>query len=133
MLYSQLGITTSILDGTADESVMQNYITRTIEPIISAITDEMIRKFLTKTARSQRQSIMFFQDPFRLVPAGKIADIADTFTRNEIMTSNELRQIVGMQPSKDPGADELRNKNLSQSKEDIRTITKVDGEEIQNE
>lgn len=113
MLYSQLGITQSILDGTADEKTMLNYNNRTIEPIISAIVDEMKRKFLTKTARSQHQSISFFRDPFKLVPVNDIAEIADKFTRNEIMTSNEFRQVVGMKPSEDPRADELRNKNLS--------------------
>lgn len=113
MLYSQLGITQSILDGTADEKTMLNYNNRTIEPIISAIVDEMKRKFLTKTARSQRQSISFFRDPFKLVPVNDIAEIADKFTRNEIMTSNEIRQVVGMKPSEDQRADELRNKNLS--------------------
>lgn len=115
MLYSQLGITQSILDGTADEKTMLNYNNRTIEPIISAIVDEMKRKFLTKTARSQHQSISFFRDPFKLVPVNDIAEIADKFTRNEIMTSNEIRQVVGMKPSEDPRADELRNKNLSAS------------------
>lgn len=114
MLYSQLGITQSILDGTADEKTMLNYNNRTIEPIISAIVDEMKRKFLTQTARSQRQSISFFRDPFKLVPVNEIAEIADKFTRNEIMTSNEIRQVVGMKPSDDPRADELRNKNLSE-------------------
>ena len=114
MLYSQLGITQSILDGTADEKTMLNYNNRTIEPIISAIVDEMKRKFLTKTARSQRQSISFFRDPFKLVPVNEIAEIADKFTRNEIMTSNEIRQVVGMKPSDDPRADEHRNKNLSE-------------------
>lgn len=114
MLYSQLGITQSILDGTADEKTMLNYNNRTIEPIISAIVNEMKRKFLTKTARSQRQSISFFRDPFKLVPVNEIAEIADKFTRNEIMTSNEIRQVVGMKPSDDPRADELRNKNLSE-------------------
>lgn len=113
MLYSQLGITQSILDGTADEKTMLNYNNRTIEPIISAIVDEMKRKFLTKTARSQHQSISFFRDPFKLVPVNNIAEIADKFTRNEIMTSNEIRQVIGMKPSNDPRADELRNKNLS--------------------
>lgn len=114
MLYSQLGITQSILDGTADEKTMLNYNNRTIEPIISAIVDEMKRKFLTKTARSQHQSISFFRDPFKLVPVNEIAEIADKFTRNEIMTSNEIRQVVGMKPSDDQRADELRNKNLSE-------------------
>lgn len=113
MLYSQLGITDTILNGTADEKTMLNYYSRTIEPILSAITLEMKRKFLTKTARSQKQSIVFFRDPFKLVPVTELASIADTFTRNEIMTSNEIRQIIGMKPSDDPKADELRNKNLS--------------------
>ena len=114
MLYSQLGITQSILDGTADDKTMLNYYNRTIEPILSAIVDEMKRKFLTKTARSQLQSISFFRDPFKLVPVNEISEIADKFTRNEIMTSNEIRQIIGMKPSADPKADELRNKNLSE-------------------
>lgn len=113
MLYSQLGITQSVLDGTADEQTMLNYHTRSIEPIISAIVDEMKRKFLSKTARAQHQSISFFRDPFKLVPVNNIAEIADKFTRNEIMTSNEIRQIIGMKPSDDPKADELRNSNLS--------------------
>lgn len=115
--YSQLGITTSILDGTADAKTMLNYNNRSIEPIVSSIVDAMKRTFLTKTARSQRQSIMFFRDPFRLVPVSDLAEIADKFTRNEIMTSNEIRQIVGMKPSNDPKADELRNKNLSEPAE----------------
>lgn len=114
---SQLGITEEIMNGSADENVMQNYYTRIIEPILSAITDEMKRKFLTETARSQGQSIEFFRDPFKLMPTSNIAEIADKFTRNEIMTSNEIRQIVGMKPSDDPSADELRNKNLNQSAE----------------
>lgn len=113
MLYGQLGITESILDGTADEKTMLNYFNRTVEPIISAIVDEMKRKFLTKTARTQGKSIMFFRDPFKLVPINNIAEIADKFTRNEILTSNEIRQIIGIKPSDDPKADELRNKNLS--------------------
>ncbi len=116
MLYSQLGITQSILDGTADDKTMLNYYNRTIEPIISAIVDEMKRKFLTKTARSQKKSIMFFRDPFKLVPVAELAEIADKFTRNEIATSNEMRQAIGWKPSKDPSADELRNKNLSAPK-----------------
>nr|DAO67014.1 MAG TPA: portal protein [Caudoviricetes sp.] len=119
MLYSQLGLTAEVMNGTADEQTMLNYNNRTIEPILSAIVDEFKRKFLTKTARTQSQSIEFFRDPFRLVPVNNIAEIADKFTRNEIMTSNEIRQIVGMKPSKDPKADELRNKNLSQSNADI--------------
>ncbi len=119
MLFSQLGMTQSILDGTADDKTMLNYQNRTIEPIVSAIVDEMKRKFLTKTARSQRQSIMYFRDPFRLVPVNDIAEIADKFTRNEIMTSNEIRQIVGMKPSDDPKADQLINSNISQPNEGI--------------
>ena len=114
MLYSQLGITQSIMDGTADEKTMLNYYDRTIEPIVSAITDEMKRKFLTKTARTQKQSIEFFRNVFKLVPVGDLAEIADKFTRNEIMTSNEIRQIVGMKPSSDPKADMLVNSNLNQ-------------------
>lgn len=114
MLYSQLGITQSILDGTADEKTMLNYYNRTIEPIISAIVDEMKRKFLTKTARSQNKSIMFFRDPFKLVPVADLAEISDKFTRNEIATSNEIRQVIGWKPSADPKADELRNSNLSE-------------------
>ena len=113
MLYSQLGITTSVLDGTADEKTMLNYMNRTVEPILSAIVDEMKRKFLTKTARSQHQTIRYFNDPFRLIPVTNLADIADKFTRNEIMSSNEFRQIIGMKPIDDPKADELRNKNLN--------------------
>ena len=113
MLYSQLGITQSILDGTADEKTMLNYYTRTIEPIISAIVDEMKRKFLTKTARTQGQSIVFFRDPFKLVPVNEIAEIADKMTRNEIMTSNEIRQEIGLKPSDDPKADKLENSNLN--------------------
>lgn len=118
LLYSQLGVTQAVLEGTADEQAMLNYYSRTIEPIVSAIVDEMKRKFLSKTARTQLQTITFFRDPFKLVPINNIADIADKFTRNEILTSNELRQIIGMKPSKDPKADELRNSNISQSKDD---------------
>ena len=137
MLYSQLGITQSILDGTADEKTMLNYYSRTIEPIISAIVDEMKRKFLTKTARSQHQSIAFFRDPFKLVPVNDIAEIADKFTRNEIMTSNEIRQIVGMKPSNDPKADKLINSNLNHPDETEKPIDKTnnknkEGEQIQN-
>ena len=117
MLYSQLGITQTILDGTADDKTMLNYYSRTIEPIISAIVDETKRKFLSKTARSQKQTILFFRDPFKLVPVNDIAEIADKFTRNEIMTSNEIRQIVGMKPSDDPKADQLVNSNLRQPDE----------------
>ena len=113
MAYGQLGITQSVLDGTADDKTMLNYYNRTIEPILSTIVDEMKRKFLTKTARTQLQSIAFFRDPFKLVPVADISEIADKFTRNEIMSSNEIRQVIGMKPSDDPKADELRNKNLS--------------------
>ena len=122
MLYSQLGITQTVMDGTADEKTMLNYNNRTIEPIISAIVDEMKRKFLTKTARSQGQSIEFFRDPFRLVPVNVIAEIADTFTRNEIMTSNEIRHAIGMKPSDDPKADRLVNSNINQSNEETKNI-----------
>lgn len=118
MLYSQLGITQSVMDGTADEKTMLNYTNRSIEPSISAIVDEMHRKFLTKTAISQKQAIRYFRDPFKLVPVSAIAEIADKFTRNEIATSNEIRQVIGWTPSKDPKADELRNKNLSAPAED---------------
>ena len=133
MLYSQLGITQGILDGTADEKTMLNYYNRTIEPILSAIADEMKRKFLTKTARSQRQSIEFFRDPFKLVPVSEISEIADKFTRNEIMTSNEIRQVIGMKPSDDPKADELRNKNLSESAADRGSPENVTPEEAAEE
>ena len=131
MLHSQLGITQSIMDGTADEKTMLNYYNRSIEPIVSAIVDEMKRKFLTKTARSQRQSIMFFRDPFRLVPVNQMAEIADKFTRNEIVSSNEIRQVIGMKPSDDPNADKLRNKNLSAPNE--TSDDEIKKEEIQNE
>ena len=135
MLYSQLGITQTILDGTADEKTMLNYYNRTIEPIVSAIIDEMKRKFLTKTARSQLQSIMMFRDPFKLVPVTEIATIADTFTRNEIMSSNEVRQIIGMKPSSDPQADELRNKNLNKTEANIQTKSADEppADEVNNE
>ena len=118
MVYSQIGITQAVLDGTADEKTMLNYNNRTIEPIVSAIVDELKRKFLTKIARTQLQSVSFFRDPFKLVPVNDIAEIADKFTRNEIMTSNEIRQIVGMKPSDDPKADQLVNSNISQAKDD---------------
>ena len=128
MLYSQLGITQDILNGTADEKVMQNYYTRTIEPIISAITDEMNRKFLTKTARTQGQSIMFFRDPFKLMPIADFAELADKLTRNCIATSNEIRQAIGMKPMNDPQADKLINNNLSQPKEalEVAETKKID-------
>ena len=134
MLYSQLGLTQSIMDGSADDKTMLNYYNRTVEPILAAITDEIKRKFLTKTARSQRQTIMYFRDPFKLTPVLDLAEIADKFTRNEIMTSNEIRQIVGMKPADDPSADELRNKNLNQSNEAIDNKKAIPSpEEIQNE
>lgn len=126
MLYSQLGITTSILDGTANEQAMLNYMNRTVEPICSAIVDEFKRKFLTKTARSQKQTIMYFNDPFKLIPVTNLADIADKFTRNEIMSSNEIRQIIGMKPVDNPKADELRNKNLNAGEEQEFATTKGD-------
>ena len=132
MLYSQLGLTQSIMDGSADDKTMLNYISRIIEPILSAIVDEMKRKFLTKTARSQRQSILFFRDPFKLVPVNEIAEIADKMTRNEIMTSNEIRQKIGMTPSKDPKADELRNSNLSAPKEESTKTSTQKEDKVQN-
>lgn len=113
MVYSQLGVTQEILNGTADEKTMNNYMNRIIEPVIAAIADEFKRKFLTKTARTQGQSIMFFRDPFRLAPVSMIAEMADKFTRNEIMTPNEFRQVIGMKPSKDPRSDQLANRNIA--------------------
>lgn len=135
MLYSQLGITQSILDGSADEKTMLNYYSRTIEPIVSAIVDSMKRVFLSKTARSQRQSILFFRDPFKLVPVNDLAEIADKFTRNEIMTSNEIRQVIGMKPSSDPKADKLINSNLNHpdEKEQIGKVTEVSEEGGKNQ
>lgn len=144
LLYSQLGMSEKIFDGTASEGELLNYYNRTIEPILSAITEEMKRKFLTKTARTQGQSISFFRDPFRLVPVSQMAEIADKFTRNEIMTANEIRQVIGMKPSNDPNADVLRNKNLSEAKVVDDTVMEDVGnfleefkdkpkEEIQNE
>lgn len=135
MLYGQLGLSQAIMDGTADEKQMLNYNNRTVEPIVSAIVDAMKWKFLTKTARSQGQSIMFFRDPFKLVPVENVAEIADKFTRNEIMTSNEFRQVIGMKPSDDPKADELRNANISAPNEDPIPINdeEVAGEELGDE
>ena len=136
MLYSQLGITQTILDGSADEKTMLNYYNRTIEPIVSAIVDEMKRKFLTKTARSRKQSILFFRDPFNLVPVADLAEVADKFTRNEIMTSNEFRQVIGMKPSDDPRADKLENKNLKQpgvGDEMNMTYENPDESEVENQ
>lgn len=134
MLYSQLNITQSVLDGTADEKTMLNYYNRSIEPIISAIVDEMKRKFLTKTARSQGQSILFFRNPFKLVPIDNIAEIADKFTRNEILSSNEVRQIICFKPSKDPKADQLINSNLNHDENQTASLyePETEGEEIQN-
>ena len=129
MFYSQLGITLEIMNGTADEAAMTNYYNRIVEPIVSAITDEMKRKFLTRTARSQGQSILFFRDPFKLAPIGTVAEMADKFTRNEIMSSNEFRQAIGLKPSKDPRADELSNKNLNQSPDEIQNTAMAGGKE----
>lgn len=122
MLYSQLGITQAVLDGTADEKTMLNYYSRTVEPIVSSIVDEMIRKFITKKARTQGKTILFFRDPFKLVPVNQIAEIADKFTRNEILTSNEIRQVIGRKPSEDPKADMLINSNLNQSNESLAKV-----------
>jgi len=132
MLYSQLGITTSVLDGTADEKTMLNYLNRTVEPIIASIVLEMQRKFLTKTAMSQKQALRYFTDPFKLIPLSNLAEIADKFTRNEIMSSNEFRQIVGMRPIDDPKADELRNKNLNPGEDQEFVTTKDEGGKNQN-
>ena len=141
LLYSQLGITQSILDGSADDKTMLNYYNRIVEPIAAAFVDEMRRKFLTKTARTQGQSIMFFRDPFKLVPVNELAEISDKLTRNEIASSNEMRQTIGWKPSKDPKADELRNKNLNQpeselqkdqTSQNLKGIKDKDKEEIQN-
>ena len=137
MLYSQLGITQTILDGTADDKTMLNYYSRTVEPIISAIVDEMKRKFLSKTARTQGQTILFFRDPFKLVPVNDIAEIADKFARNEIMTSNEIRQVIGMMPSDDPKADQLVNSNIRQPDEKGKPVatspaTTMKEDKIQN-
>ena len=136
MLYGQLGLTQEIMNGSADDKAMLNYNNRTIEPVVSAIVDALKRTFLSKTARSQKQSIMFFRDPFRLVPVADLAEIADKFTRNEIMTSNEIRQIVGMKPSDDPRADQLKNANINQSNEELAAVTPntaEDGSEKGNE
>ena len=128
MLYSQLGLTQEILNGSADEKTMLNYYNRTVEPIVSSIVDEMKRKFLTKTARTQGQSIVYFRNPFKLVPVAELAEISDKLTRNEIASSNEIRQIIGWKPSDEPGADELRNKNLNQSKEELQSSDKIQNE-----
>lgn len=133
LAFSQLGMTQSILDGTADDKTMLNYYSRIIEPIVSAIVDAMKRTFLTKTARTQRQTIMFFRDPFKLVPVNDIAEIADKFTRNEILTSNEIRQIIGMTPSNDPKADQLVNSNISQPDVNPQQADEEPYEEIMRE
>lgn len=137
MLYSQLGINQGVLEGTADSKAMSNYYDRTIEPIVSAIVDEMKRKFISKTARTQGQSIMYFRDPFKLVPILDLAEMVDKFTRNEVMTSNEFRQVIGMKPSNDPNADKLLNKNLKQTNSGAIPTTSSEinneEEEIQNE
>ena len=137
MLYSQLGMTQSVLDGTADEKTMLNYYDRSVEPFVSTVVDEMKRKFLTKTARSQKQSILFFRNPFKLIPVNDLAEIADKMTRNEIMTSNEIRQVIGMKPSDDPKADQLRNSNLNHPDEESDAPNEMtedfdEGGEIQN-
>jgi hypothetical protein len=144
MLYGQLGLTEEVMNGTADEKAMLNYWNRTIEPVLSAITEAMIRTFLTKTARTQKQTVAFFRDPFRLVPIENIAEIADKFTRNEIMTSNEMRQVVGMAPHPDPKADKLMNSNMPQgsdtpvAKEVLNLVPTLDetdptlGKKVQN-
>lgn len=121
MLYSQLGISEELLNGSADSKLQLAYNNRIIEPLVSAVADEMKVKFLTKTARTQRQSIMFFKDPFRMVPVDQIPEMADKLTRNEIMTSNEIRTVIGLKPAKDPSADELRNKNLNESSDEIKS------------
>ena len=131
MLYGQLGINQGILDGTADEKTMLNYYNRIVEPLVSAVVDGVKRTFLSKTARSQNQSVMFFRDPFKLVPATELASIADTLTRNEIATSNEMRQVIGWKPSRDPRADELRNKNLSAPNKETPETTNPETKEIE--
>lgn len=133
MLYSQLGITQAVMDGTADEQTMLNYYSRTTEPLIRAVVDEMKRKFLTKTARSQNQSIMYFRNAFSLVPVTQLAELVDKFTRNEVATSNEMRQVLGWKPSNDPKADQLRNSNISQSKEEIKAQAGLDNSNANSE
>ena len=132
LLYSQLGLTQTIMDGTADENAMNNYYNRTVEPVVSAIVDEFHRKFLTKTARTQGQAIMFFRDPFKLMSVTSIADTADKFTRNELLSSNEFRQIIGRKPSTDPKADMLLNKNISHAPEEMNGYDKNNQNEKSN-
>lgn len=126
MLYSQLGITQEIVNGTADEAAMINYFNRTVEPFLSAITQAMTRTFVSRTARAQGQRVMYYRDPFKLVPVSTVAEIADKFTRNEIMSANEIRSAIGMLPSSDPKADELRNSNLSRAKEETPAHQELD-------
>lgn len=133
MLYSQLGVTQAVMDGTADEKTMLNYHNRSIEPILAALVDEMNRKFLDEEARKKKEAVRFFRDPFKLVPVNNLAEIADKLTRNEILTSNEVRQIIGMKPAKDPAADELRNKNLNQSGEDRKISEQTLEEKVTNQ
>jgi hypothetical protein len=132
LLYSQLGLTEEVMNGTADEQAMLNYYNRTIEPIVAAVVEAMRRSFLTKTARSQNQTIMYFRDPFKLIPVNDIAEIADKFTRNEIMTGNEMRAIIGVKPSKDPKADELRNSNMPAPSESVTQQPNNEGGDSQN-
>jgi len=132
MLYSQLGLTKEVMDGTADEKAMLNYFNRTIEPIVSAVVEAMRRSFLTKTARSQNQNIMFFRDPFKLIPINDIAEIADKFTRNEILSGNEMRAIIGVKPSTDPKADQLRNSNMPAPSESAPQKSINEGGDSQN-
>jgi hypothetical protein len=132
MLYSQLGLTPAVFNGTANEQEMLNYYNRTVEPVLATICNELNRKFLTATARTQGQTFMFFRDPFKLVPVEKLAEIADKFTRNEILTSNEIRAIIGYKPSSEPNADELRNKNLNQSPASMQAEQTV-GKEAETE
>ena len=129
MLYSQLGVTPEILNNTASIETMNNYMTRVIEPLCAAVTDAMSTKFLSRTARTQGQWIMYFNNPFKLIPVSQLPDFADKLTRNEIMTSNEFRQVIGMQPSDDPNADELRNKNISQSNAELEAEGMMPGGE----
>jgi hypothetical protein len=128
MLYSQLGITTSVLDGTADEKTMLNYYNRTIQPILASISDEMKRKFISKTARTQGQSILFFKDPFTMLTLDNLAEVADKLVRNEVASANDIRQAIGMQPSNDPKADQLKNPNMPQTTETPLSDTSVNAD-----
>lgn len=133
MGYGQIGITPEILNGSADEKAMLNYYSRTIEPLVSAVVDEMKRKFITKTARTQGQSILYFRDPFSLVPVNDLAELADKFTRNEIMTSNEIRQVIGLKPSDDPKADQLINSNLNHPEDNSSVAPQTESEDDSGE